>query len=221
MDSMLVGGSIAAGIVVVLLLMDKVFFMDIWGFGRRRAAAGFAQAAASAGLEHHAKGAPKLGEARGEVNGFPVRVDADQATLEVSLQCSGDFRFTSIPSTELPYAHLKPFESGSAAFDRLFPTRGVDPETAERLADRGPAFDRVASAAAGRARSVKFVQLTPTGVRCKYRFGNSRYLPAEMLGRPLRDLVALAAALEEAVGSSGSAPADAGPADAGHTETVA
>ena len=220
MDTTLViGGSVAAGIVV-LMLMDKLFFMDMWGFGRRRAAAGFAQAASSAGLEHHPRGAGKLGEASGEVDGYPVRVHGDQATLEVALQSPGDFRFTSTPSSKLPFEHLKPFESGSAAFDSLFPTRGADPETAERLADRAAAFDRVASAAGARSRAVKFVQLTPRSVRCKYRFGNSRYLPAEILGQPLRDLVALAAALGEAAGATGGVAGGVA-ATPGDRETVA
>ncbi|MDX2440596.1 MAG: hypothetical protein QNK40_08600 [Desulfobacterales bacterium] len=193
-------GAIIIVSLIFLYMLDKFFYLDMTKLGWKRARKNFPNVAAKLGLEHFSpKLKIKIGEIKGEFNGYQIRIRPDyRAIIEVTQIGSLRFRSsrlmlsTSKSQIISPPEGVRQFDSGNSKFDTFFQTRYALPDLAKLLTDDASKLVCLEQFRKTWKNKLRLVEVGDSGIRCSLKYGLSTYIPAETLEKILPDLCELA-----------------------------
>ncbi|MEM7412542.1 MAG: hypothetical protein AAF430_20090 [Myxococcota bacterium] len=189
--------------IAVLGTLAVLLPLILGALGKRRAERQLPDAAAALGLERDGpQGARQQGRYKGQIGGRRVIVRPDTfGMIRVGFESRPALSLSTDPAAVAVIEDVAPFETGDAAFDRLFRHRLASAEVAEllrtneRLRQRLVDFSKSHSL---RSFAVDAEYVTITGK--VYAFFH--YIPADRLEPLIADLVALADAIEPELGGA-------------------
>ena len=188
--------------ILVILIIDKLFFLDITKRGWRRAERELPNLAQKLGLEF-SKGKFKyeIGKIHGQYQGRAVHIMPDN-------NASAQVEFFHRPKLEMstyrtqrryPPEGLFDFDSGNKSFNDFFQTRFANPEICEKLAQSAHQLNYLNQFKSKWKRILRFLTVNERGISCSVKYGQATYIPADILERLLPDLCQLANLLEAAI----------------------
>ena len=195
---LIIGASLLGLVGIGTLILDRLFHLDVFKVGWRKAAQELPEFAAAHGLEFTAPTLRhEMGSAVGSFNGRDVRVLPDErARLEVLLRGPELQLSTSRPQVAAP-ENMQPFETGRLGFDRFFKTRYAGSLVAAKLVANAPLVSFVEDQLMRWWFTLRFIEIGPSVLRCSVIYGQASYLPAHVLDELLPELCELARLIEE------------------------
>ena len=180
------------------IALDKLFHLDVFRSGWRKAKRELPEFAAVHDLEYKPSVAKhEMGSASGQLHGRKVRILPDErARLEVSLRAP-DIQLATYKPQIAPPENMQAFDTGRSGFDRFFRTRYATREMAEKVGSHKALIELVENRLRKWTFAIRYLEIAPRVMRCSVIYGQSRYIPEDILEKLLPELCELARLIDE------------------------